>query len=323
MIRQGRSHDFREVDFRGLKQLRQVSKNPDTGKAYTQIEMAAKVGIKQQSYSQIESGLTKNPKPEVVKNIALALGSVVSDLIDALPKTKKEQLPKRKVREQVVIPKYHHAYQPKGFPYNDSLLLENPDSTEAIPSLRHVLGAYAVVMPSDTMEPRYRRGDVLYVNPELQPYYGDDVVLLVRYKNRTVGVVRELLNQEPVYNEEPDPKQSVGLISLKDKEKFSLKRDNKYIDYLDDYLHLSEKADWFVLDEEELHGGEIEDDFPDDGDPNAILAITAHVIVACEKQRWMEQRKPLSNPKDEKPFKDPEDMQEYMLMRSHQVTGEL
>ena len=87
---QRRSHNFREVDFRGLKQLRQVKENPDTGKAYTQIEIAAKAGIKQQSYSQIESGLTKNPKPEVVKNIALALGSVVSDLIDALPKIEKK-----------------------------------------------------------------------------------------------------------------------------------------------------------------------------------------------------------------------------------------
>ena len=72
--------------------------------------------------------------------------------------------------------------------------------------------------------------------------------------------------------------QSVGLMSLKDKQQLSLKTANSGVDYHDDYLHLSEKADWFTLDEDgsELKETEDEDEF---------LAITAHVIIGSEKRR--------------------------------------
>ena len=303
---------YEHIDFRGLREKRIVLRNPVNGKPFNQTEMAEAAGISQQAYSKIEKGLVVSPSEKVVENIAAAFNTTVSDLLDALPlRAENKAQSKSKIDAKQVIPKYHQPYQPKGFRYYDSLLLENADSTETLPSLRHVLGAYAVVMPSDTMEPRYRQGDVLFVNPELQPYYGDDVVLRVQFKNRTIGVIRELLNQEAVWDEQPDPKQSVGLISLKDKEKFSLKNDNKYIDYLDDHLHLSEKADWFVLNEQDLNGGAIEDNFSDADNENAIVAITADVIVGSERRRWMEQRRPLSNPTENEEQKDPSDMGEW------------
>ena len=248
--------------------------------------MAATLGIKQQAYSKIEKGFVISPSKEVVKKIALAFNTTVSDLLEALPKREEDKTSaKRNQLDQHVIPKYHQPYQPRDFPYSDSLLLENPDSTAAPPSLRHVLGAYAVVMPSDTMKPRYGQGDVLFVNPELQPYYGDDVVLRVYYKSRTVGVVRELLDQEAVWGLQPDPKQSVALIALKDKHNFCLEKGKLHIDHMDDdFEELSEKADWIVLDEEQLNGGPVEDDIIDSEDENAILAITADVIVGSEKR---------------------------------------
>lgn len=285
---------YDHIDWRGLRDLRSVRKSLQTGQLYTQATMAEIIGIKQQAYSKIERGLVRSPSEDVVNEIAVALGTTASDLLDSLPEKKAEKAASTpRISQQQVIPKFHHPYQPKGFPYYDSILLENADSTDVPPSLRHVIGAYAVVMPSDTMEPRYRPGDVLFVNPELAPYYGDDVVLRIRYKSRTVGVVREVLNQEAVYdqNKGPDPMQSVGLMSLKDKGKLSLKTVNPGVDYIDDYLHLSEKADWFVLDEDESAVEATED-------KNEVLAISAHVIVGSEKRRWMEQRKPLSNAKE-------------------------
>ena len=281
--------------------------------------MAAQIGIKQQAYSKIEKGQVRSPSEDVVNEIAATLGTTASDLLDALPqKIAEKAATASKGEVQQVIPKYHQPYQPKGFPYYDSILLENADSTDVLPSLRHVIGAYALVMPSDTMEPRYRDGDVLFVNPELQPYHGDDVVLRVRYKNRTVGVVREVLNQEPVYTGSAgsDPMQSVGLMSLKDKERLSLKTANPGVDYLDDYFHLSDKADWFTLDEDESELKETEDE-------DEILAITAHVIVGSEKRRYMEQRRPLSNPDENaRPFRDPQDMDEYFALRELEIMQE-
>jgi transcriptional regulator with XRE-family HTH domain len=310
---------YDHIDWTGLRQLRSVSKLPRTGRPYTQTEMAAQIGIKQQAYSKIEKGQVRSPSEQVVNEIAAALGTTASDLLDALPKKIAEKAATASKGEaQQVIPKYHQPYQPKGFPYYDSILLENADSTDVLPSLRHVIGAYALVMPSDTMEPRYRAGDVLFVNPELQPYYGDDVVLRVRYKNRTVGVVREVLNQEPVYSDKggSDPMQSVGLMSLKHKQKLSLKTANPGVDYHDDYLHLSEKADWFTLDEDESKLKETEDE-------DEILAITAHVIIGSENRRWMEQRRPLSNPdENERPFRDPQDIHEYFAVRELEIMQE-
>ena len=310
---------YDHIDWAGLRQLRSVSKSPRTGRPYTQTEMATQIGIKQQAYSKIEKGQVRSPSEDVVNEIAAALGTTASDLLDALPqKIAEKAATASKGEVQQVIPKYHQPYQPKGFPYYDSILLENADSTDVLPSLRHVIGAYALVMPSDTMEPRYRPGDVLFVNPELQPYYGDDVVLRVRYKNRTVGVIREVLNQEAVYTGSAgsDLMQSVGLMSLKDKERFSLKSANPGVDYQDDYLHLSKKADWFTLDEDESELKETEDE-------DEILAITAHVIIGSEKRRWMEQRKPLSNPKEgQKQFRAPQDMAEYFALRELEIMQE-
>ena len=76
-----------------------------------------------------------------------------------------------------VIPKYIESGKPKGFDYDDGNLMDAHDFTSVPPNVLNVPDAYAVVMPTDYMEPRFRQGDTLYVDPELQPYYGDDVVI--------------------------------------------------------------------------------------------------------------------------------------------------
>ena len=92
------------------------------------------------------------------------------------------------------LKKYTIPYNPKEldetFSYlQTGVLLANPDLVEAPPYLNGVENAYCLVMPDEMMEPRYRQGDVLYVNPEIQPIRGDDVVVQLAYKDRLIAVI--------------------------------------------------------------------------------------------------------------------------------------
>ena len=53
--------------------------------------------------------------------------------------------------------------------------------------------AYAVRMPTDIMSPRYERGDILFVDPDLVPQIGDDVVFKFDLDGTEVLVVRQLV----------------------------------------------------------------------------------------------------------------------------------
>ena len=99
------------------------------------------------------------------------------------------------------------------------MLLANPDPVEAPPYLNGVENVLYLFMPDIMMEPRYRQGDVLYVNPEIQPIRGDDVVVQLAYKDRLIAVVGELVTIEKDIPdagfEEPNP--AYGVITLQDK----------------------------------------------------------------------------------------------------------
>lgn len=52
----------------------------------------------------------------------------------------------------------------------------------APPLLQHVRGAYALLVPGRTMEPRFYQGEILYVNPHLPVEPGDFVVLFANWR---------------------------------------------------------------------------------------------------------------------------------------------
>lgn len=62
------------------------------------------------------------------------------------------------------------------------------DKVQAIPSLAHVTEAYAFAIFSNTMEPRYYVGEVVFAHPGLPPRAGDFVIF--RLKSGAVAVVR-------------------------------------------------------------------------------------------------------------------------------------
>lgn len=264
---------FEEYDFVGLKKLRKHSNNPETNKAYTQTELGVFAGVDQAMISNYERGINV-PPDYVIHKIAKAFGFKTSELLSRLAKKdpKSGGTSDKKVTQKT-IPKYRQAYRPRNFPFPDGILLENQDFTEAPASLRNVLDAYAVVVNSNHMEPRYRIGDVLFVNPDEEPLIGDDVVLRFKYKNRSVGVVRELIDKDDI--------PSVALITARQKQELiyqKLAAVDEYVDRDTMQKLFNDNAFQIVIDNDETETEQSDND-------EDILDIRAHVIVGTERAR--------------------------------------
>lgn len=65
------------------------------------------------------------------------------------------------------------------------------------PSLLHVPDAYALYVAGDSMEPRYRPGDIVFVHPHRPARAGDDVVVQVRLSqsDEITGYVKTLVRR--------------------------------------------------------------------------------------------------------------------------------
>ncbi len=67
------------------------------------------------------------------------------------------------------------------------------------PALLSTPDAYALYVAGDSMEPRYRSGDVVYVNPHRPCRQGDDVVIQTRLRagDDITGYVKTLVSRSP------------------------------------------------------------------------------------------------------------------------------
>ncbi len=67
------------------------------------------------------------------------------------------------------------------------------------PGLLSTPDAYALYVAGDSMEPRYRSGDVVYVNPHRPCRQGDDVVIQTRIRpgDDIAGYVKTLVSRSP------------------------------------------------------------------------------------------------------------------------------
>lgn len=271
---------YAEYNFIGLKTVRKHSKNPNTNKEYTQKELADAVGCSHSSIVQYEKG-EYPPPADVVEKIAKVFGFTLPQLLSRLD-TKKPEASSKPVDtvKRKTIPKFHHSYRPRNFPFPDGILLENQDFTEAPASLRNVPNAYAVVVTSDHMEPRYRIGDVLFVNPDEEPLIGDDVVLRFKYRNRSVGVVREVINRDAI--------PSVALMTARQKQELiyqKLSSADEHVDSNTLQKLFNDNADKIVIDTYETETEQSDND-------EDILDIRAHVIVGTERARG--EREPIN-----------------------------
>lgn len=64
------------------------------------------------------------------------------------------------------------------------------------PQLEGVKNPYAVRVSSHSMAPRYRHGEVVYVNPSKSPRPGDDVVFQAEINGEFVGFIKELVRED-------------------------------------------------------------------------------------------------------------------------------
>jgi hypothetical protein len=197
-----------------------------------------------------------------------------------------------------IIKKFTQQYNAKDFPYQDGVLVDNPDWIEGPPVLRNVPDAYAVVMPDISMEPRYREGDILFVNPEIYPTRGDDVVVQLKYKDRTICIIREVVFMENAAPEDADYEvPSYGVISLIDKEtimkaNYPVNEDGEPMGARHNpWALLTSNADCFTISETEEKAAEMLESnvsnvwTEDSGKP---LAIDIHPIVATQRYRFLE-----------------------------------
>lgn len=214
--------DYQHIDWRNLKAFRKRVLNPKTGKPFKQKEIEEETGIKQSYLSRLERGDYRSVDRDVVNKLAAAYRLKPSQFCLYLESETNKLVQDVKIthsNEPLPIKCFNQQYHPKGFPYSDGVLKDNPQFIDCPPVLRNVQDAYALFMPDHNMEPRYRQNDILYVNPEIFPTRGDDVVVELKYKDKAIMIVREVIDMQnvaPENSEEEIP--SYNVISLADKE---------------------------------------------------------------------------------------------------------
>ena len=191
--------EFQDIDWRLLKAFRQTIINDETGRPFQQQELAKKAGMSQPYLARIERGDMTSPGRPFVEGIASALGMKVEHMLGYLKKRdEKTSFPDAIsitcTNEPRKIKLFRDFYEPRGFKYSDGVLLDNPAEVPCPPQLDKDVYAYALELPTNTMQPRYMAGDTLYVtsNPNLQPRAGDDVVLMFEHEDRQIAIVREV-----------------------------------------------------------------------------------------------------------------------------------
>lgn len=168
-------------------------------KGWDQSELARRAGIKQQTLSLIETGPTKSS--QFIGAIADALEVPVSQIDSSFSKSV-VRLPAR----HKTITDVAQAGTDKVFPYfaaaegGDGAIILSWDAIEYSyppPGLETVRGAYGMFIVGESMEPRYERGERVWVNPNLPPRPGNDVLIFQSRDGETTALVKRLIRATP------------------------------------------------------------------------------------------------------------------------------
>jgi len=204
-----------------------------------QSDLSTAVGISQAAISKIEKG-KYTPSIDVADKMAEALGfKDTREFVHRLVEMANEedytrydpnkdthvleglQYKRRKGRhvnfsakpivagkQRRQIPLYSRNHNPRGFRFDDGILISEESATyiEAPFYLDNVDGAYAVTVNGHENSPRFYSGETLFVNPDLWPVRGDDVVIQLEYNEHTICIVREVTDMERMYDLDKDEK---------------------------------------------------------------------------------------------------------------------
>lgn len=196
--------------FGGITALREK-------KGWRQSTLALRAGVSQSLISRLEKGQVLAPRLNHLERIAGALGTSVEDLktgsvkIGSTKKRKEESthhdlVPESiQFRQETKIPLFGQKIPLSGgysavlHDYNTAKLILEP------PILQGAKSCFAIQMVDDSMMPRYRRGDTLFVNPNINAMFDDDVVIELCYGLKSIMLVREVAHLD-VIDVDTDPK---------------------------------------------------------------------------------------------------------------------
>lgn len=293
---------YSHIDWTLLKKFRLTQTNPKTGAPFNQQEIADLIGKKQSYISRLEKGDFMNPDDTVIEALAAAFALKPSHFLGYIEKRDRETNFPESVKitysaEPLPIPKYTQIYNAKGMDYADAILVDNPDHVDRPPFLKNVVGAYAVVMPSHEMEPRYRQGDTLYVNPEILPDRFDDVVIHLKFKHHKVCIIREAVCIENAAADGDQEIPSYGVLSLTTKEAILLDISRANSEEIikdggtmfNTYPLMASEAEWFTLADVTEESSQTEQGIWKNpiGKP---VAIDIHPIVGMQRHRLQTNR---------------------------------
>ena len=186
-------------------------------------------------------------------------------------------------------------YNARDFDYFGGVLQDNASQIEEPSYLRNCNG-YAVTMPAFTMEPRHKRSDVLFVNPEIAPQRGEDVCIHLKYKDRSICLIREVIDMQPHGDGESGPDMfQYGVITAATKDELGCKNYNKndYMDFLAELDFLLPEMELFLAGDDEEEMGHDEKEYWKDWepDPSMPLAINIDKVVGSQRHRSPRERR--------------------------------
>lgn len=161
---------------------------------WDQAELARRAGMKQQALSLIETGKTKSSR--FIGAIAEVLRVPVSQIDTSFNEINTSSRGNRggEMLQSGTVEKY--------FPYfaaaegGDGAIILSWDAIEysvAPPGLERVRDAYGMYIVGESMEPRYERGEKVWVNPNIPPRPGNDVLIFQSRDGETKALVKRLV----------------------------------------------------------------------------------------------------------------------------------
>lgn len=156
----------------------------------SQEDLGQIVGASQQNIGQLESGIVAWPR--YAGDLPAALDCTMDYLMGRVDDPK-GRLPSK---DEALIPLGHkvdtgrmqvavYASAQAG-PYGEAVNMDHPvEYRPPSPALAGVTGAYGMYVVADSMEPKYRKGDVLWVHPA-KPVRPGDYVVVVCVENLAV-----------------------------------------------------------------------------------------------------------------------------------------
>lgn len=166
---------------------------------------------------------------------------------------------------------------------------DTADQTPVPPMLINAREPYAMQLSTDHMEPRYNKGDTLYVDSDAGPYYGDDVVVRLRHEGGYFGHATRIVKMKTVTDENGNEWQGYGCLATQD-EQYMFEEAIKDRWSQDNFNEERDKAiDWFFVLQRTPTVADIQRDMHDLPDSmkgqNHLAAHAIHVIVGCERKR--------------------------------------